>query len=84
MQITISPETHKLLEEQMKKHGLASPDDAVRVALEHLGPRNVGTIEALDPETQAAIDEGWNQSEREAGRPWEAVREEIRNRFIRK
>ena len=83
MTISLSPETQKLLEEQMKKHGYASADEAVRTALERLNQEDSEYIEDLDEETQVAIQEGLAQSERGEGRPWEQVREEIRARFIK-
>ena len=82
MTISLSPETQRLLEEQMRKHGYSSPDYAVRVALEKLDQKEGEWIEDLDPETQAAIEEGLAQADRGEGRPWEEVREEIRARFI--
>lgn len=38
------------------------------------------SLEDLDPETLAAIEEGWAQSEREEGIPIEQVREEFRRK----
>jgi predicted transcriptional regulator len=84
MTISLSPQTQKLLEEQMKKYGHSSPDDTVRVALERLDQEKGEDFEDLDPETQAAIQEGMAQDERGEGRPWEQVREELRTRFIKK
>jgi Arc/MetJ-type ribon-helix-helix transcriptional regulator len=83
MNITLSPQTQKLLEVQMRKYGYASPDDAVRTALERLDEEEGEFIEDLDPETQAAIEEGLAQAERGEGRPWPEVREELRARFIK-
>jgi predicted transcriptional regulator len=41
-------------------------------------------LEELDPQTQAAIEEGLAQADRGEGQPWEEMREEIRARFINK
>jgi Arc/MetJ-type ribon-helix-helix transcriptional regulator len=82
MQISLSSETERLLEQQMRKHGYASPDDAVRVALEKLDQEPIEYLEDLDPQTLRAIEEGLAQAERGEGRPWEEVREEIKARFI--
>ncbi|GMU22890.1 MAG: hypothetical protein AMXMBFR13_29740 [Phycisphaerae bacterium] len=84
MTISLSPETQRLLEEQMKKHGYPSADDAVRVAIEKLDQEQAGYIEDLPPEVQAAIEEGLGQADRAEGRPWEEVREELQARFTRK
>jgi hypothetical protein len=39
-------------------------------------------FEDLDPEAQAAIEEGLAQADRGEGRRWEAVRAELRARFV--
>jgi predicted transcriptional regulator len=83
MTISLDPETQKLLEEQMKKHGYSTPEEAVRVALEKLNQIEGEFIEDLDPETLTAITEGLAQAERGEGRPWSQVREELRARFIK-
>ena len=82
MTISLSPQTQRLLEEKMKRHGYASPDEAVWVALEKLHQEEGEFLEDLDEEAQAAIEEGLSQADRGEGRPWEEVREEIRARFI--
>jgi Arc/MetJ-type ribon-helix-helix transcriptional regulator len=84
MTISLSLETQRLLEEQMKKHGFSSPDDAVRSALEKLDQSESEYIEDLDPQTQVAIAEGLAQDARGEGRPWEEVRAELTARFIKK
>jgi len=84
MTISLNPETQKLLEEQMKKYGYSTPDEAVRFALEKLDQEEGDEIEDLDPATQAAIAEGLAQAERGEGRPWEQVRDELRARFVKK
>ncbi len=83
MHISLDPETQKLLEEQMKKHGCNSPEDTVRVALEKLDQEEAEFVEDLPADAQAAIEEGLSQAARGEGRPWEEVRAELQNRFIR-
>lgn len=83
MNISLTPATQRLLEEEMARRGYRTADDAVRVALERMRQDETKFIEDLDPETQAAIEEGLAQAERGEGRPWEDVREEIRARFIK-
>jgi Arc/MetJ-type ribon-helix-helix transcriptional regulator len=81
MTISLSLETQRLLEEQMKRHGYSTPDEAVRSALENLDQEKGEYLEDLDPATQAAIAEGLAQADRGEGRPWEEVREELLIRF---
>lgn len=84
MTITLSPETQRLLEEQMKKGGFATADDVVRVALQTMEEIEGEPLDELDEETQAAIARAEAQSARGEGRDWEDVREEFRARFLRK
>lgn len=84
MNIVLSPETQKLLEERMRSGRFATADDAVRAALQTLGEVEGDTLEDLDPETQAAIDRADAQGDRSEGRPWEQVREELRARYLNK
>jgi Arc/MetJ-type ribon-helix-helix transcriptional regulator len=84
MNITLTPETQKLLEEQMKKRNFATPDEAVRTALRTLDETMDEDYESLDGETRAAIEEAEAQYERGAGRPWEEVRAELLARFAKK
>jgi Arc/MetJ-type ribon-helix-helix transcriptional regulator len=47
MHLSLSPETQKLLERQMKKGGYQSPEDAVRAGLAYLDQRaSAGGFEA--------------------------------------
>jgi Arc/MetJ-type ribon-helix-helix transcriptional regulator len=82
MTISLSPETQKLLEERMKRGGFATPDDAVRVALEMLEQYEGEALEDLDPDTLAAIERAEAQSARGEGRPWEEVKAELRAKFL--
>jgi predicted transcriptional regulator len=84
MTIHLSPETQRLLEEQMRKHGQVTPEDIVRVALEKLDQEEGPCFEDLDAETQLAIEEGLAQADRGEGRPWEEIKEQLRSRFMKK
>lgn len=84
MNISLTPETEKLLEEQMKKGHFASPDDVVRTALQALDQVRGEDYEDLDEETRSAIEEAEAQHQRGEGRPWEEVREELKSRYIKK
>jgi Arc/MetJ-type ribon-helix-helix transcriptional regulator len=82
MNIALSRETQRLLKRQMKRFGFATPDEAVRVALQTMVQKRGVDFEDLDQETQAALTRALAESDRGEGRPWEEVREEIRARFI--
>ena len=79
MNIHLSPETQSLLEAQMKQSGHADPDTVVRMALESLN--SAQSYEALDADTQAAIERAEAQSARGEGRPWKIVKQELTQRF---
>lgn len=83
MAISLTPETQKLIEEQMEETGIATPDELVRVALQTFRQVRGEDFEDLDPDTQAAIEEGLAQADRGEARPWEEVREELRARFLK-
>ena len=83
MTIALSPRTQKLLEEQMRKYGYVSADDAVRIALERFDQEEGEFVGSPDPETEAAIDEALTQASRGEGQPWAQVRENLRARFIK-
>ena len=51
MTISITPETQRLLEEDMKKGGYSGADDVVRLALRTLNEVEGESIEDLDEET---------------------------------
>ena len=83
MPISLSAETQRLIEERMKETGVGTADELVRVALQTLRQVRGDDFEALDSETRAAIEEGIAQADRDEGRPWEDVREELRSRFVK-
>ena len=82
--VSLSDETQRLIEQRMKETGVGTPDELVRLALQTLQQTRGEDFDALDSSTQAAIEEGLDQADDGKTRPWESVREEIRNRFIDK
>lgn len=78
MNIVISEDTRRLLEQRMKSGEYASPDEALRAALKTMEQLDA---EELDDDTVNAIEEGLAQANRGEGRPWEHVREELRSRY---
>ena len=83
MDISLTPETQRLIEERMKQSGFASADELVRVALQTLDQTTGQAYEDLDQQTWAAIEQAEAQYQRGEGRLWEEVREKIRARFIK-
>ena len=81
MSIDLSPETQKLIEEQMRRNGFTTAEEAIRFALEQMDQPVYGEN---DPETLAAIEEGEAQLERGEGRPWEEVRRELSKKLLGK
>lgn len=81
MNISISTETQKLLEETMKAGNFSSADEALHRALEAFDQLRGENIEQLDNETQDALERAFAQSGRGEGRPWAEVRAQLRNRF---
>jgi len=79
MNISISPETQKLLEERMQQGGYQSADDVVHAALEALNEMEMGP---LDEKTQDAIDRAEDQIERGEFRDLDEVKDQIRAEFI--
>ena len=82
MNVVLSPETAKLLEEHMKRGGYATADDAVRLALQTLGQLEGAPLEELDPETLAAIDRADAQAERGEGMPADEAFELLRRKHF--
>ena len=81
MNIVLSAETQKLLEERMKKGGFATPDDALRDALETLDQLSVSD-EPLDSSALDAIEEGMRDCERGECRTLDEVRREFQSRGL--
>ncbi|HEX5244099.1 MAG TPA: hypothetical protein VFW23_12615, partial [Tepidisphaeraceae bacterium] len=67
MAISLSAETQRLIEEQMRETGVNTADELVRVALQTLHQTRGDSFEALDSTTRAAIEEGLAQAERGEG-----------------
>jgi Arc/MetJ-type ribon-helix-helix transcriptional regulator len=84
MQITLSPETQKLLEEQMKQSGQATADEVVRIALESLRVREAFDYDDLDAATQASIEEAQAQCDRGEGIPVEQAFAELKRKHFGK
>lgn len=84
MDVTLSPETQKLLEDRMNRGGYASPDAVVRSALEALDQVEGEALEDLDGATIAAIERAEAQSARGEGRPWDQVKAELRAKHLEK
>lgn len=84
MEITSTPGTHGLLQEQMRLGHFSTPDDVVRTALQTLAETRGEDYEELDPQTRAAIEEAEAQYQRGQGRPWAGVRAQILARFMKK
>lgn len=82
MTITLSPETQRLLNEQMKKGGFATADEALRVALEALDRAGVAPLEDLDPETLAAIERAEAQADRGEGMPVDPAFAQLRRKHF--
>jgi hypothetical protein len=84
MKITLSPETQKLLEEQMKQSGQATADEVVRLALETLRVRETFDYEDLDEATQASIEEAQAEFDRGEGIPVEQAFAELKRKHFGK
>jgi predicted transcriptional regulator len=79
MNVSLSPQTERLLQDRMKKAGFSSADDALCFALQSLEQLEVAE---LDDDTMSAIEEGLGQANRGEGRPWEEVRAELRSKYL--
>ena len=81
MNIAISPQTQRLLEDKLNSGGYRSADDVVHAALEAL---NELEAHGLDEETLDAIDRAEDQIERGEFHSWQDVREQVRAKFLGK
>jgi len=81
MNITLTPETQKVLEEKLKSSKYRSADELVHAALDALDE-----LEAyrLDDETLHAIDRAEDQIEQGMVYDWKDVREQVRTKFLEK
>jgi Arc/MetJ-type ribon-helix-helix transcriptional regulator len=82
MNITLDAETQRLLKEQMERGGFASPEEVVRVALEHLNQVPVYDYADLDEETRAAIEEAEEEFERGEGIPLDEAMAKLRQKYL--
>ena len=76
MTITLSPQTQRLLEEQLKKGTFASADEVLQAALVALDESD-----ALDEETLDAIDESEAQIARGEVLEWDEVLARVRAKY---
>ncbi len=81
MDITLTLETQKLLEEKLRSGEYRSADDVVHAALDAL---NELEAYGLDDETLDAIDRAEDQVEKGAVYDWKDVREQVRTKFLGK
>ena len=79
MDISISPQTQRLLEERMKERADSSPDDVIRAALETLESQ---ALEDLDPETLAAIDRAEEGIAGGEGMPADEAFAQLRRKYL--
>ncbi len=81
MNIALSPETEKLLQEKLSSGDYRSADDVVHAALEAL---NEIEASGLDEATLDAIDRAEDQIERGEVHDWKDVRDKVRAKFVGK
>jgi putative addiction module CopG family antidote len=81
MDLALSPETRKLLEEKLKSGEYRSADDVVHAALEAL---NELEGQGLDDETLDAIDRAEEQIEQGRVCDWKDIRAQLRAKFLGK
>jgi len=81
MELTLGPETQRLVEEKLKEGIYHSADEVVQAAMSALNELETG---GLDEETQAAIDEAEAAIERGEVHNWDDVKEQVRAMFVRK
>jgi putative addiction module CopG family antidote len=79
MDIALSPETRKLLEDKLLSGEYRSADEVVHAALDAL---NELEDYGLDEETLNAIDRAEDQIEQGQVYDWKDVREQVRARFL--
>jgi hypothetical protein len=82
MTITLGSETQKLLEEQMKRAGTTSPEEVVRIALEHLRISEVLDYDDLDAATQASIARAQAEFDRGEGMPVEGAFAALKRKHV--
>ena len=79
MNVVLSPETQKFLEARMREGHYASPDDAIRDALQTLEGE---PFDDLDPETRAAVERAETQADRGEGIPLDEAFAQLRRKHF--
>lgn len=81
MNITLRPETQRILEERLRNSRFNDPDELVIAALNALGDSEP---DALDEETLDAIDAAEEHIARGECVDWLDVRDEVRSWFLKR
>jgi putative addiction module CopG family antidote len=81
MDVSLSEETRKLIEERVRRGGFSSADELVKAALKSFEELE---WEPLSEEVLDAIDEAEAQVERGEVRDWSEVREELLAKYGQK
>ena len=79
MNIALSPETQKLIQEKLRGGDYRSADDLVRAAMAALDELDA---HGLDEQALDAIDRAEEQIDRGEVHDWKDVREQVRARFL--
>lgn len=79
MDISLRPETRKLLEERLSAGKFGSADDLVVAAL-----KAYDEIESLDESALDAIDQAEEHIERRETQDWRDVRQQVQSKFLGK
>ena len=82
MNVTLSPETERFIQSQVKAGLFSSPDQLLEEAVRCLMIEEVD-VESLDPETRAAIARAEEQFERGEGIDFDIVAAEMRKHMQR-
>lgn len=82
MDITLRPETEKLLQEQMTRANCRDADALIHAALSTFQEVEGEPLEELDSATQADIARAEAQSSRGEGRPWPEVKGDLQRRLF--
>ena len=82
MQILLTPEIARFIEEQVRSGRFDSPDAAVNAAVARLQMEEDLLAGELDDEDFGTIEEGLAQLNRGEGRPWEEVRAAIQSKYV--
>jgi predicted transcriptional regulator len=83
MAMTLSPEIEKLIAYRMKELGIDDSELFLAAAVQNYEPQ-VYDYDDLDAETKEAIEQGQSEIDRGLGIPWEDVRKELFEKFVKK